>query len=238
MCPSHRTPTPPDPSPHVFSRERLAGAAMGAPAGRGAGAARRPLLPPPPTPPTWELGPPPTPPTRPLAWSEVLVGFRRPGPLQLPPLPARPWDPTAGSGELSLSRTLVRRMGRAHLVSFPPKALPIPQERRLQLENEGQHNVGGWGEAGPAATTGRVPGEQPRIHPVYMAGTPRAPTAVLALCCPRRLCEPDPAELAAWSPSHTETQDTNACCWGRLTTWHPERGGQTFPHQGEDSPRG
>ena len=47
------TPTldPPDPSSHVFSRERLAGSAMGASAGQGAEeAARRPLLPPPPTP--------------------------------------------------------------------------------------------------------------------------------------------------------------------------------------------
>ena len=108
-------------------------------------------------------------------------------------------------------------MGQARLISFPPEALPILQERGLKLENRmGQQNVGGWGEGGPAAMTGRVPGEQPRTHPVYTAGIPRAPMAVLALSCPRRLSEPDPAELEAWSPSHTEAWDANACCWGTL----------------------
>ena len=85
--------------------------------------------------------------------------------------------------------------------------------------------MGGWGEGGPAAMTGRVPGEQPRTHPVYTAGIPRAPMAVLALSCPRRLSEPDPAELEAWSPSHTEAWDANACCWGTLERVAPRTQG-------------
>ena len=69
-------------------------------------------------------------------------------------------------------------MGRAHLISFPPKALPILQERRLKPENEGQHSVGGWARGHnwvgprraaknpPCLHSGRPQGSDSVAHPL------------------------------------------------------------------------
>lgn len=123
--------------------------------------------------------------------------------------------------------------GQARLISFPPEALPILQERSLKLENKtGQHNMGGWGEPGPAAMTGWVPGEQPRTP----LSTQRASPGLRW----RRLPSPAPGgslnqTQQSWGPgpfSHGDPGckrmllgDAGAC--GAQNT-----GGRQFPTQG------
>lgn len=194
----------------------------------GAGA-MRPSPSTPPTPPTQELGLPHTPNGHSGLVKRCWLAFAAwapPAPLHSPLGRGTPWLGVASFPYLEL----VRKIGQCHLVPAPPRPCPSLQERRLQLENEGQHNTGGWERLGPRPQLGGSQESQG-----LTLSTRRAPPGLrrqCCLCCPRRLCEPDPAELAAWSPSHTETQDTNACCWGRLTTWPQNAGGRHSPTRG------
>lgn len=145
----------------------------------------------------------------------------------------------AGSGELSLSRTLVRRMGfpSLHLVSFPPKALPIPQER----------GVFSWRMRASTREVGERLGPRPQLAGPRRAakdspclGYRRAPQA-------RRQCLPS----AAPGGSVNQTQQSwrpNPFSYGdsghkRMLLGTPDhlalrtRGGRHSP-PGEDSLRG